>query len=398
MSVSGGRPRIGAGNGARLEVDARRASLGILALFLAPALLIYAGFTLYPVLRTFYNAFHTIRPQGVVEFVGLGNFVALLSADPVFWKAVVNTALFTIVATIVDVVGGLLLALCLFARAPWAPLLRVVWFTPALMSYVVVGIIWVWIFDYDWGLANATLRFVGLGAFEQSWLGHPSTALWSVLVAHEWKWLGFNMIVFLAALHALPADVLGAAELDHCGWAAKLVYIIAPMLRPTIVNLLVLSFIGKMMVFDLIWVMRYLCGELRVVAARGARTVPDVVGETVAAIFLETAAGAPVEVTGTMVAAGLPPRGPDHLEIVGSKASATFVESALCLHGPDPRSHRYDPERGYQASFDGVIAHFVECLETGAPFETDPADNLETLRLVEHAYWAASLQHSCGNG
>ena len=255
MSVSGGRPRIGAGNGARLEVDARRASLGILALFLAPALLIYAGFTLYPVLRTFYNAFHTIRPQGVVEFVGLGNFAALLSADPVFWKAVVNTALFTIVATIVDVVGGLLLALCLFARAPGAPLLRVVWFTPVLMSYVVVGIIWVWIFDYDWGLANATLRFVGLGAFEQSWLGHPSTALWSVLVAHEWKWLGFNMIVFLAALHALPADVLGAAELDHCGWAAKLVYIIAPMLRPTIVNLLVLSFIGKMMVFDLIWVM-----------------------------------------------------------------------------------------------------------------------------------------------
>jgi ABC-type sugar transport system permease subunit len=255
MSVSGGWSRIRAGNGARLEVDARRASLGILALFLAPALLIYAGFTLYPVLRTFYNAFHTIRPQGVVEFVGLGNFAALLSADPVFWKAVVNTALFTIVATIVDVVGGLLLALCLFARAPGAPLLRVVWFTPVLMSYVVVGIIWVWIFDYDWGLANATLRFVGLGAYEQSWLGHPSTALWSVLVAHEWKWLGFNMIVFLAALHALPADVLGAAELDNCGWAAKLVYIIAPMLRPTIVNLLVLSFIGKMMVFDLIWVM-----------------------------------------------------------------------------------------------------------------------------------------------
>jgi len=123
------------------------------------------------------------------------------------------------------------------------------------MSYVVVGIIWVWIYDYDWGLANAVLHWLGLGAFEQSWLGHPSTALWSVLVAHEWKWLGFNMIVFLAALHALPVEVLGAAELDNCGWFAKLVYIIAPMLRTTIVNLLVLSFIGKMMVFDLIWVM-----------------------------------------------------------------------------------------------------------------------------------------------
>ena len=255
MSVSGAPARPRVRGGARLDGDARRASFALVAVFLAPALLIYAGFTVYPVLRTVYNAFHTIKPQGVVEFVGFGNFTALLAVDPVFWKAVVNTSLFTLVATLVDVVGGLLLALCLFARAPAAPLLRVVWFTPVLMSYVVVGIIWVWIFDYDWGLANATLRFVGLGAYEQSWLGHPSTALWSVLVAHEWKWLGFNMIVFLAALHALPAEVLGAAELDNCGWLAKLVYIIAPMLRPTIVNLTVLSFIGKMMVFDLIWVM-----------------------------------------------------------------------------------------------------------------------------------------------
>src|SRR5436190_4858221 len=235
--------------------DARRSRLGILVAFLAPALVIYAGFTIYPVLRTFYNAFHTIKPESVVAFVGLANFTALLFADSTFWNAVMNTSLFTIVATIVDVVGGLLLALCLFARAPFAPVLRVVWFTPVLMSYVVVGIIWVWMYDYDWGLANAVLRWLGLGAFEQSWLGHPSTALWSVLVAHEWKWLGFNMIVFLAALHALPGEVLGAAELDNCGWFAKLVYIIAPMLRTTIVNLLVLSFIGKMMVFDLVWVM-----------------------------------------------------------------------------------------------------------------------------------------------
>jgi ABC-type sugar transport system permease subunit len=240
---------------ARPEIDARRAGFAILFVFLAPALLIYAGFTVYPVLRTFYNAFHAIKPHGVVEFVGLANFTALLFSDSVFWKAVTNTALFTLVATIVDVVGGLMLALCLFARAPFTRVLRVVWFTPVLMSYVVVGIVWVWIFDYDWGLANAVLRWLGLGAFEQSWLGQPSTALWSVLVAHEWKWLGFNMIVFLAALHALPTEVLGAAELDNCGWSAKLVYIIAPMLRATIVNLLVLSFIGKMMVFDLVWVM-----------------------------------------------------------------------------------------------------------------------------------------------
>ena len=236
-------------------VDARRAAPVTLTILLGPALLIYAGFAVYPVLRTFWNSVHTIKPQGLEIYVGLANFRDLLTNDWVFWKAVGNTAIFAIVATIADVVGGLLLALCLFSGAPFTRLLRVVWFTPVLMSYVVVGIIWVWIYDYDWGLANQILRAIGLGAYEQSWLGDPRTALWSVMVTHIWKWLGFNMIIFLAALHALPSEVLGAAELDNCGWFAKLIHIIIPMLRPTIVNLTVLSFVGKMMIFDLVWIM-----------------------------------------------------------------------------------------------------------------------------------------------
>jgi predicted dehydrogenase len=136
-------------------------------------------------------------------------------------------------------------------------------------------------------------------------------------------------------------------------------------------------------------VVRFLCGSLRVIGARVAHTLPEVRGETVATIFLETAAGGPVVVTGTMAAPGYPSRSPDRLEIVGSRASAVFADSELSLLGPRPRRQPYDPEQGYQGSFDGVIAHFVDCLETGAPFETDPMDNLETLRLVEHAYWAA---------
>ena len=236
-------------------IGSNQASRGTIAAFLAPALLIYAAFTLYPVLRTLYNSLHVIGPHNVARFVGLQNFTELLTKDPVFWRAVWNTVIFTIVGTIADVLGGLLLALCLFARAPFARLLRIVWFTPVLMSYVVVGIIWVWLYDYDWGFINMALGWLGLESLQQSWLGDPSTALWAVLVTHLWKWLGFNMIICLAALYALPAEVLGAAELDSCGWFAKLVYIIIPMLRPTLVNLLVLSFIGKMMMFDLVWIM-----------------------------------------------------------------------------------------------------------------------------------------------
>ena len=215
----------------------------------------YMLFMVYPAVKTLYNSVHAMNPHHAAEFVGLGNFVSLLTKDDVFWRAVRNTALFSFVGTLADVGGGLLLALCLFARVPLARLWRVVWFTPVLISYVVVGIIFTWIYDYDWGVINTVLRGIGIGRFAHAWLGDPGTALWAVLAAQIWKWLGFNMIVFLAALHALPSDILGAADLDNCGWAAKLRYIILPMLWPTVATLLVLSLIGKMLVFDVVWMM-----------------------------------------------------------------------------------------------------------------------------------------------
>jgi D-apiose dehydrogenase len=141
-------------------------------------------------------------------------------------------------------------------------------------------------------------------------------------------------------------------------------------------------------------VMRFLCGSLRVVSARAARTLPDVRGETLAAMFLETAAGAPVLVSGTMAAPGLGARTGDRLEIVGSKASVAFADGTLHLKGPRPRTESFDLDAGYQASFDNTISHFVESLASGAVFETDAVDNLETLRLVEHAYWAAGLHQA----
>jgi D-apiose dehydrogenase len=90
-----------------------------------------------------------------------------------------------------------------------------------------------------------------------------------------------------------------------------------------------------------------------------------------------------------MAAPGFPPRASDRLELVGSKASLVFDDFELRLLGDSPRRERFDGTEGYQASFDAVIAHFVDCLQSGAPFETHPADNLETMRLVEHAYLAA---------
>lgn len=233
--------------------DPRRTSWPVLLVFLAPALAVYFGLTAYPAFRTIYDSFFTI--EGLERTpVGLANYRDLL-VDETFWIAVRNTFVWAFVAPVLDVATGLLLALALYAGVPFARFLRVAWFTPVLLSYVVVAILWMWIYNYDWGVVNVALRAVGLDRLARSWLGDPNTALAAIIVTHAWKWAGFNMVVCLAAIHSLPSEVLEASELDNCGWGAKLRHIIVPMLRPTLLNLYVLAFIGKMKVFDLVWIM-----------------------------------------------------------------------------------------------------------------------------------------------
>jgi multiple sugar transport system permease protein/raffinose/stachyose/melibiose transport system permease protein len=185
----------------------------------------------------------------------LVNYIELFTSDMIFDQAVVNTFIWATVAPLADVTLGLVLAACLYSRIPFSRFFRVAWFSPVLISYVVIGIIWMWIYNYDWGVVNGMLRWLGLGDWARVWLGHPDTALWAVILVDAWKWVGFHMVVCLAALHSLPSEVIEAAELDNCGWFAKLIHVKVPMIRATLLNLLILAFIGKMKVFDLVWIM-----------------------------------------------------------------------------------------------------------------------------------------------
>jgi raffinose/stachyose/melibiose transport system permease protein len=227
---------------------------GAITAFLLPALVVYTALTAYPVVRTFWNSLHKVLPNRPDEFVGLANYSALLLRDDIFWRSVRNTMLWACASPLLEVGIALLLALALYARIPGSRFFRVAWFTPVLMSYVVVGILWVWIYNYDWGAVNSLLRFLGLDGWTRAWLGKPETALPALVFVTTWMWTGFNMVVLLAALHSLPSEVIEAAELDNCGWGAKLWHVIIPLVKPTILNLLVLSFIGKMKIFDLVWI------------------------------------------------------------------------------------------------------------------------------------------------
>jgi predicted dehydrogenase len=139
-------------------------------------------------------------------------------------------------------------------------------------------------------------------------------------------------------------------------------------------------------------VLRWLFGPLRVLAARTIRASEAVVGESIASILLETSDGKPLHLEGNLVCAGFPARSDDALQVFGSRASVAFERFALAIHDATPEREVWDPVTAYQASFDGAIGDFVARVRDGGAFETDIADNLETLRLVDDVYRAAGAK------
>ncbi len=138
-------------------------------------------------------------------------------------------------------------------------------------------------------------------------------------------------------------------------------------------------------------VLRFLVGDMAVIACRARRTEAEMPGETMATLFLETARGAPVVLAGSFVAPGFGTAVSDRLEVIGSRASVVLDNGTLSLLGEKPQTLDYDMDREYQHCFNAGFRHFVECLRTGAPFESPVTDNLKTLRLVEEAYTKAEL-------
>jgi predicted dehydrogenase len=132
--------------------------------------------------------------------------------------------------------------------------------------------------------------------------------------------------------------------------------------------------------------LRFLLGPLSVDAARIGRTSSEIRGEDHAMIMMSTASGAPVILQGNMAARGYPPAFVDRMELFGERATIALADGRLTATGDDAGEVRYDLAETYQASYSDAIAHFVDALASGAPFETDPRDNLETLELVERIY------------
>lgn len=223
--------------------------------YLLPGLLIYIVFILYPILETIRTSFFQWDGFSAKRtFVGFQNY-AQLAADSHFLKALLNNFIFVIFYCIIPIFIGLLLA-SLLGRKPLPGLtfFRSGLFLPQILSMVVVGVTWRWIFNPNFGLLNMGLRAIGLDALARPWLGDFKLALPAVGSIGTWVQYGFCMVLFLAGMQRIPADYYEAAELDGASEIQQLAFITFPSLRPEIGVALVTTIIAALRVFDLVYV------------------------------------------------------------------------------------------------------------------------------------------------
>ena len=182
-----------------------------------------------------------------LRFVGLGNFVDLFST-PLFWRAIGNTALFAVLGVPMAIGASLAVALLLNdATVRWKPLWRVLLFAPYVTSIVATAVVWRFLFNERSGLLNRALATIGIAPVD--WLGNPHTSIPAILIFVTWKIFGYNMIVFTAALSAVPQDLMEAARLDGAGRWGRFRHVTLPAIGPTLLLAAVMSVAGFLQIF-----------------------------------------------------------------------------------------------------------------------------------------------------
>jgi ABC-type sugar transport system permease subunit len=226
-------------------------------LFALPALAVYVMFLVYPSLTSLF--FSLTDWDGLspgYNIVGLQNYVDM-TKDPVIVTALKNNLIWTVVTLSVPMVLGLLLAIVLNGKVRGKPILRLIFYTPAVLPLVSIASIWGWLYNPQYGAVNEFLRLVGLDSLAQPWLGQDSTALAAIMVPAIWLRAGFPMLLYLAALQGIPEEIYEAATVDGATRWQQFWYMTMPSLKPAHYIVLALSLIDSFKVFDMIYAMTY---------------------------------------------------------------------------------------------------------------------------------------------
>ena len=223
--------------------------------FLLPAAILYTGLVLLPVIQAIYYSFFRWNGLGPLQnFIGLANYTRLLN-DRVFIGALGHNLQLVALSIIIQLPLALGLALLVRGIVRGRAAFRTIFFMPFVFSEVVTGVIWNFIYRPDGGLINSLLQSIIPGFHETALLANPNTVLYALFGVITWKFFGYHMILYIAGLQNIPAELEEAAQIDGCGKLQTLRYITIPLLGSTIRLTIYLSVLGSLQFFDLIWVM-----------------------------------------------------------------------------------------------------------------------------------------------
>jgi len=236
------RPR-GEGWRTRLEI----------ALLAGPALLVFLGFVIFPVVMAGYYGFFRWQGYGApTDFVGFNNYL-LIVQDPAFQEALWHNIVIVVLSLVLQAPVAILLALLLNRRMRGQSVIRVLLFVPYVISEVVVGTGWSLMLQTN-GALNDLLEKLGLGALAQDWLANPEIAIWTLMGILVWKYVGFAVIIILAGLQGIPEELTEAAQIDGASYWQIQRRITLPLLGPTLRIWAFLSIIGALQLFDLVYI------------------------------------------------------------------------------------------------------------------------------------------------
>lgn len=215
-------------------------------LFLVPAILIFGLFAWYPIVRGLLISFQQTNLYDAPEWTGWANFSTLFS-DPLLGTAVANTLLFVALAALIGFPAPLLLASIMSTLRRRGGIYRFLAYLPVVIPPVVSVLLWKWFYDPESGLFNSLLGLIGLGPFP--WLQATDTAMVSLVIESTWAGMGGAVLIYLASMSSVPAELYEAAELDGAGIFRRLWHVMLPQLRPVIGLLLLMQLISTMQVF-----------------------------------------------------------------------------------------------------------------------------------------------------
>lgn len=229
-------------------------SRSFVVLALLPALLIFLVFAIVPIFWSGYYGFFDWKGLGAAKFIGLDNYEMMLQ-DPIFWRALKNNLILVASAIIGQVPIALLLALLLLKNTWFNRILRSAVFLPMVLSTVVVGLIWGYIYHPQIGLLNQVLEMLGLDSWTRAWLDDPKINMFAVSIPINWANIGPYLIIFIAALQNISSEIGDAAKIDGAiGWR-KLFYVTLPIIWGTVIVTIVLCISGSLKAFDHVIVM-----------------------------------------------------------------------------------------------------------------------------------------------